>query len=435
MLVKAEFSFFKAGQGAFYGGSIRDDNSPKKWSVVYDCGTSNFITGNAQALNSEIDYFKRETNEIDILFISHLDYDHVSGVKRLLTEFTIHNIVIPYFPEEYRGFSLASFGDTDDPNNLSQQDYVSFLANPYLFLIQEGGEKLNLFVIKADNQKGNEGIEYGNYNPDNINDLHPVGDEIQDLDNIIEFKGLSNIRYFRNNFQFFGGNIWEFTTYVKPITSTQFSQLKAGLNTLLGRNPSDDISYTEIITIVTTEKAESHKLYKKHLNDINAHGLVLFHGPRNFNNLDIYHEWTDELNGHLHRHYNRNFRRRFLHHFASLYYKNNFTAELLTGDISLVGPHAISFPPSLQNKLKRVHLFQVPHHGSDKNWGLNEYENLGLGSDYRGFIYEPINVCNFGYGNKYGHPGAQMLKDLQGNLILNSQHLRFTTRYRLLIRR
>ncbi len=91
----AEFSFFKAGQGSFYGGRIRSDFN-KVYTVVYDCGTSS----RNHYLNEEIDFFKiqgAKCNVIDLLFISHLDYDHVSGLKRLLKEFNVKKLFYHIF--------------------------------------------------------------------------------------------------------------------------------------------------------------------------------------------------------------------------------------------------------------------------------------------------------------------------------------------------
>ena len=109
--IKAKFTFFKAGQGLFYGGRIWQPETNQVFTVVYDCGTSPFIAGNNQSLNKEIKYFKdgpdcfpRNNEEIDLLFISHLDYDHVSGLKRLLTEFKVKNIILPYIEKKHRQF-------------------------------------------------------------------------------------------------------------------------------------------------------------------------------------------------------------------------------------------------------------------------------------------------------------------------------------------
>lgn len=97
------FTFFKAGQGAFYAGRIHNNRTGKSYTIVYDCGTSRCVSGNRKSLSNEIEYFtndwqslpfeKNKTDKpiIDILFISHTDEDHVSGIKQLLKTCRIDN--------------------------------------------------------------------------------------------------------------------------------------------------------------------------------------------------------------------------------------------------------------------------------------------------------------------------------------------------------
>ncbi len=82
--LSAYFKFHKAGQGAFYGGRINNGRDDKAWTIINDCGTK----GSSTTLNMEIDNFKIVNGHaIDILFISHLDYEHVLGGKQLLKNF------------------------------------------------------------------------------------------------------------------------------------------------------------------------------------------------------------------------------------------------------------------------------------------------------------------------------------------------------------
>jgi hypothetical protein len=73
--MQAKFSFFKAGQGLFYGGRIWHYENNKVFTVVFDCGTSPFIAGNSLSLNNEITQFKYRprffihNDEIELLFI------------------------------------------------------------------------------------------------------------------------------------------------------------------------------------------------------------------------------------------------------------------------------------------------------------------------------------------------------------------------------
>lgn len=98
--------FHPVGQGAFFTESFCDVNDSKHIHVVYDCGTftspksilQNYIEETISGFfcwtHSNFSY-----KHIDVLFLSHLDEDHVNGVKylidnRYLDEMSI--IVLPF---------------------------------------------------------------------------------------------------------------------------------------------------------------------------------------------------------------------------------------------------------------------------------------------------------------------------------------------------
>ena len=68
--------FHPVGQGAFY--SERHENH----NIVYDCGTDYFNRGKKGIKNTISQSFSKD-EIIDILFISHFDYDHVSLIEHL----------------------------------------------------------------------------------------------------------------------------------------------------------------------------------------------------------------------------------------------------------------------------------------------------------------------------------------------------------------
>lgn len=435
-IIEAYFSFFKAGQGAFYGGCIKSffpRSNNHCWKIVYDCGTTNWIKGNTQSLNNEIDNFKNcnchvpcnQDNKIDLLFISHFDYDHVSGVKRLLNEFDVKRVIIPYFPKELRKFALCSYFDTGEPKDddglMSDEEYYSFIKDP-IYFIRSQNDKAQIFIINGENDKE---VEYGSYDGEQ-NDIYPVGQTILELPEEITSP---NVLFYKNNLQFFIQNKWEFTTYVKEITPLQFQNLEADLKIIAGIPITNEITYDQIKDLlVGTNRTKAHEKYKKHLSDINAHGLVLLHGPIN------------PLHGLLHG----DFENHYFNHFD--YYldverrtarksqlMNNIPrlSTLLLGDTSLIGTFRIDFPLNFLSKLDSLVVFQLPHHGSDKNWSDLEYNNLVSRSNYFQSRNSILNVCNFGYGNKYGHPSHQVISDLLPNIIFNTQFSRFTTFYSL----
>lgn len=77
--------FHPIGQGAFY--SERHENH----NIVYDCG-SMCVSKSKKVVSQS---FSKE-DVIDILFISHFDYDHISLIEDLKTTVKeIRNVVIP----------------------------------------------------------------------------------------------------------------------------------------------------------------------------------------------------------------------------------------------------------------------------------------------------------------------------------------------------
>ena len=76
--------FHPVGQGAFY--SEHHDN----FTVVYDCGATSKKLASKVVAQS----FK-QNDVIDILFISHFDYDHVSNISQLIKLTKIKTVVLP----------------------------------------------------------------------------------------------------------------------------------------------------------------------------------------------------------------------------------------------------------------------------------------------------------------------------------------------------
>lgn len=74
------------GQGFFHSGAILDPDSDSYAPVatyVYDCGTSS----QDRFIDRELDEYLHSTTRpgpygLDIVFISHFDDDHVSGITR-----------------------------------------------------------------------------------------------------------------------------------------------------------------------------------------------------------------------------------------------------------------------------------------------------------------------------------------------------------------
>ena len=83
------------GQGCFSSGKIKSEDShgnpSLEFNYVYDCGARSKVR-----IEDAIGQFSQDTPNIDALFISHFDDDHVQGLDRLLSECRVDTVYVPY---------------------------------------------------------------------------------------------------------------------------------------------------------------------------------------------------------------------------------------------------------------------------------------------------------------------------------------------------
>ena len=88
------------GHGGFHSGALGRSAARLRW--VYDCGASR--EAGIKRLESEIAILKGdgEKRTLDLLFLSHFDRDHVSGVGRLLAALHVKTVIMPYLDDLQR---------------------------------------------------------------------------------------------------------------------------------------------------------------------------------------------------------------------------------------------------------------------------------------------------------------------------------------------
>ena len=113
----------------------------RHFNVVYDCGSSDL---KQEVQNKAMNYFSHYGN-IDLLFISHLDEDHVNGIKALRQFMDSETkVFLPYFEDSYRLLSgkgyFAYYFDL--------VDYLSQNEIPIIFIgadsESEGNERFDI---------------------------------------------------------------------------------------------------------------------------------------------------------------------------------------------------------------------------------------------------------------------------------------------------
>lgn len=143
MKVRSRYSFFPVGQGTFSGGALElgDKNHSSFW-WIYDCGCKE---ERQTQLTSEVDRLTHivpaagpgERPRLDLLFISHFDDDHVSGMVDLLLRFDVTTLVLPLVPL-WKRTVLALFA----PYVRSSSRNREFLLNPLEFIRRLDGAKV-----------------------------------------------------------------------------------------------------------------------------------------------------------------------------------------------------------------------------------------------------------------------------------------------------
>lgn len=410
--LESKFSFFKAGQGAFYGGVIKNPSNNKQYTVVYDCGT----VSKQEYIEREIREFKDNYSSkgvIDLLFISHLDKDHVSGLEMLLNEFDVKRIILPYLIKEQRLPSLLSFNEDIPIDERDINNYSLFLESPWNY-IREHSENTDIILIDA-NKDGN----YLSYNNESLSDdLYIVGTLIEDLDtdDYNEISNISNLYLYKNNLQFYILNIWEFTTHVKNINdSSKITNLHNDLKKLINKENHDELNIDNLKQLLRNRdlRSKAKKCYNDIFKDVNKYSLILLHGPINYTVLNSV---VIESNNHI----------------TPYCYHDNSSRlyTILLGDSNIKGKYSKELIEKFKDKLENVHVFQVPHHGSKNNWNTEKFEDLKIGMKC-----QPHNpffaICNFKESFKNKYPCEGIKDKFKSNLLLNTEYNRIVIAHQI----
>ena len=98
-------TFHPVGQGAFYTEKLYDDSNAVRHIMVFDCGVA---WGRVSKAKHLVEHAFDSSEIVDYLFISHLDYDHISLATTLFESVhNVRNIVLPLVSEEDLEIALA----------------------------------------------------------------------------------------------------------------------------------------------------------------------------------------------------------------------------------------------------------------------------------------------------------------------------------------
>jgi hypothetical protein len=396
------FSFWAVGQGLFYTAKIDirfrelsgrlSPNLIDSFNILYDIGTSNKKDRLTQIVNR---YFTNK--KFDLCFISHFHEDHVNGFKELTeNKVEIERIIVPYVTTiESILLSLMSLNvlnsDDNDSNGGdkgldSDEDkmwyYREFIKNPYFWILENLKPKyLYVLTSKPDNLSP---FEYNNadINPpleepprieENIKENNKIRESFfQDYPNLEKYSG--KIKFCEQGSFFKITPLWLFVPFYLEAEKAKLEEFQKCLKEQGIKNITSDI--------IMEKRKEIRECYEKLFGDVNLTSLTLYHQPIIYNKCN----------------YRRNVIIPFKH-----YIEMSNSGQFLLGDIDLTTHDKYNeFKKFYQSFLKKNFVFQVPHHGSFRNW------NKAFLKDFSSMYW----IITAGKSNSNGHPSEEVITDI-----------------------
>ncbi len=357
-------------------------------SLVYDCGSNR---ARAVVEREVLSFKARQGSQFDLLFISHFDKDHVSGLPILAqNRIRFRRVIAPLLTPGERLIAFAkalvppdSGAQPPDPDPEFDEFFRQLTAAPAeaLGAVAEQVE----MVEPAD----------GELEPEPLPILGPLGGDGEDPTG--DFKLVHRPRtrtvqvaISRKGAHGVGIPIWEFRYYVLRKVSRQTPQFLWRLATELNMPLSDLVTALEdpkwILSLVTKSQTELRRSYDslRGLRDRNDTSLCLYSGPAVAR--QSFTAWRSRA-GHAHPER------------PEVGCWNVRPGWLGTGDAPLKLPQEVQeFNLYYATRKQNVGYLALPHHGSRRN-----HNDL----IFDGFDSPPN--CVLGADGLYGHPHQEVL--------------------------
>ena len=335
--------FHPVGQGAFYS------ERHKKHNIVYDCGSMNVSKGKKVVSQS----FSKE-NVIDILFISHFDYDHVSLIEHLKTTVKeIRLVVMPLLYDDEKILLCNIF------KALEKDALVTLVENPKEFF----GAETHIIRVKPSSEE-----ETDKDTPSPSISLNNINKDLEiSSGTLIAIEEHSDWIFIPFNYEY------------KDRSKEFLNKLKANhidINEL--KNPNYDY----------TKHRKTIKNIYEEVGDINENSMFLYSGPTTTYKKKIYYTYLYQPNKHY-------------CYFCFLPFydiKRDRVACLYTGDGNL---NIVDIKKKYKKYWDLIGTIQIPHHGSLSSFKKDIFD----GSEF----LCPISV---GKNNSYGHPSIKVISEI-----------------------
>lgn len=368
------FTYHPVGQGLFFSATFELEDK-KSFKLVYDCGSER----KSNLIKSVMD-FTNENNNIDMLVISHFDYDHISGLSLFLARCSVKKIVMPYLTNVEIMLYLLSHQALNDQE---KEWYQSFLRDP-LTTLSEYGEIEEILLIHSKKDK-DKNIWFKKRDAYSVEaKKHTPGIDIVVTEIIHD-------NYFRIS------SSLKFKFFNYPVTPQKLEAFRKKVdNEMIINNDTsiNDMAHRILSDYRLTSQFKKNYSYISKSNHNNVSLLLMYEYKSSFQSKNVS-QLPDAIQ---------------LSFFADNENCNPVMEEfsspsiihLLTGDISIkyiykqrkIYNHYLDMLPN-------VHFIQVPHHGSKYNWNDDLLKEIPMNVQF---------IVSHGIGNSYSHPHQEVVR-------------------------
>ncbi len=425
IFLKFKTVFLPVGEGLFTVLTARavSKNNDHRFNFIYDCGSRN-----RQSLVSEINNLP--FSRADILFLSHLHEDHVNGLKELLDRVEVDIAMLPYVSPIER-ILLAITASEAAP-----AWYYDFLRDPIRYLLEELNVRRILLFLGPGEEYPGEGPGLP---PEDrfFEDTGPPRKDFLDLsglkkppDNMLKAvleEEPAFRKYVRERKLVFKAaygsatiishqtcrvrayrDILIIVPYVRPVPHQLLQRFRWCLASILP-SLSPQKMLKRLRDPVFRRKARSCYSRLAPGGDINYTSLATYISPvfsehvcSCFSVVNLDTKWLSSCPSLCHH---QRYRSSANCRCSNDMCRRRLCGSMLTSDLPLSNNLVTSeFNNYYCNFLRRILVYQVPHHGSIN--GFNRNLN----------VRAPLGVVSYGINNGFGHPNPNALRGYRAKL-------------------
>ncbi|EHI0124042.1 hypothetical protein J3306_004994, partial [Escherichia coli] len=377
---------FPVGQGGFSLGGLRGRDGSLLYSYVYDCGSDQL-----NALRREMDVakslFNIDEKYIDVVYISHLDSDHINGFDHLcqLVDNKIRKVVLPYLDIHDSYYLIASELCSNSTSGL----FMEFLIDPVKWIKSRLPEADISLLSPCDID---DNFDPPIFNSENIKDSAvSLPMKISDSKGDVECNRWLVKRIGENKTD----TLMSFISWIPPRSRKKieiFSQQ-------LIENGFTELSKKKMLKILTStgERKKLRECYLKLAGDHNVISINLLIINNQEAEMKIVNEpsreWFSFRNSRVERHF--------------LFDRDKgIRSVLLTGDSKLnTSLYYNKWAEFYSKVIKTVRVMTLPHHGSELNF------NQKIIADFDNVLFIAQSD-----GHSHGHPSQSVID------AINSSH-------------